>query len=68
MDGDIQVVLEHQVMQLAVEAVVLEVLVLHILLVELVFNFQLHLEIQMDSNMITSQIIHLDPAELLVGS
>tara|TARA_Y100000004_G_scaffold65478_1_gene73504 strand:+ start:97 stop:303 length:207 start_codon:yes stop_codon:yes gene_type:complete len=66
MVGVILVVLEHQVMQLAVEAVVPLLLVIQVLEGERVFNFQPHLEIQMDSNMINSQIIHTDLVHLLV--
>tara|TARA_Y100000004_G_scaffold158907_1_gene185465 strand:+ start:661 stop:867 length:207 start_codon:yes stop_codon:yes gene_type:complete len=67
MVGVMMVVMEHQEINLVVEAVVLVVLVIQVLRVELVFNFQPHLEIQMDSNMITTQTTHLDLVQLLVG-
>ena len=65
-DGDVQVQLVYQQTELAVAAVALVMEVVQVLKVVMVFNFQPHLEIQMDSNMTTSQIIRLDPVELLV--
>ena len=61
-----RVVMDNQQTKLVVEVVVPVVLVIQTLLVELVFNFQPHLEIQVDFNMITTQIIHLDLVQLLV--
>ena len=66
-DGDVQVQLVNQETKLAAVVVVQVMEVVQVLKVVMVFNFQPHLEIQMDSSMITSQIIRLDPVELLVG-
>ena len=67
MDGDVEVRMHNQQIKLVVEVVALAMEVVQVLKVVMVFNYHLHLEIQMDSNMITSQITHLDLVQLLVG-
>tara|TARA_Y100000361_G_scaffold143602_1_gene150778 strand:- start:12 stop:632 length:621 start_codon:yes stop_codon:yes gene_type:complete len=67
LDGDMEAHLVQVLMQLVVAAVVLVVLEFQDHKVDLVFNCHLHLGIQMDSNMINIQIIHLDLVQLLDG-
>ena len=59
-DGDMQAHLVQVLMRVVAVAVALVVQVDHPHKVDLVFNCHLHLGIQMDSNMINIQIIHLD--------
>ena len=66
LDGDMQAHLVQVLMQLVAVAVALVVQVDHPHKVDLVFNCHLHLGIQMDSNMINTQIIHIDLVQLLV--
>ena len=67
LDGDVEVQIAKQQTKLVVAVVALVMEVVQVLKVVMVFNCHLHSEIQMDTDMITSQIIHLDPVELLVG-
>jgi hypothetical protein len=66
-DGDMQALILPQQTNLVAVVVALVVLVIQVLKVEQVFSYQQYSGIQMDSNMIIIQTIHLDLVHLLVG-